>query len=187
MGALPRGRPAAHIASPPVTRGARRGASAGSPPSRSGPRDHRRRSTPPRWTASPCAPPTPGAPARPPRCCSHPDAFAVVDTGDPLPEGYDAVVMREHVHYVDGQAELRAAVAPYQHVRSIGEDISATELLLPAGHRLRAGRRRRGRRRRRHRDRGAPRARSSRSCPPATRCAPPAQSSPPASCWTPTR
>ena len=67
-----------------------------------------------------------------------PDAFAVVDTGDPLPDGYDAVVMREHVHYVDGRAELRAAVAPYQHVRSIGEDISATELLLPAGHRLRA-------------------------------------------------
>ena len=66
------------------------------------------------------------------------DAFAVVDTGDPLPDGYDAVVMREHVHYVSGQAELRAAVAPYQHVRSIGEDISATELLLPAGHRLRA-------------------------------------------------
>jgi putative molybdopterin biosynthesis protein len=67
-----------------------------------------------------------------------PDAFAVVDTGDPLPEGHDAVVMREHVHYIEGQAELRAAVAPYQHVRSIGEDISATELLLPTGHRLRA-------------------------------------------------
>jgi putative molybdopterin biosynthesis protein len=28
-------------------------------------------------------------------------------------------------------------VPPYQHVRSIGEDISATELLLPEGHRLR--------------------------------------------------
>jgi putative molybdopterin biosynthesis protein len=67
-----------------------------------------------------------------------PDAFRVVDTGDPLPDGYDAVVMREHVHYANGQAELRAGVAPYQHVRSIGEDISATELLLPAGHRLRA-------------------------------------------------
>jgi len=66
------------------------------------------------------------------------ERFAIVDTGDPIPDGYDAVVMREHVHYVDGQAELRAAVAPYQHVRSIGEDISATELLLPAGHRLRA-------------------------------------------------
>jgi putative molybdopterin biosynthesis protein len=65
------------------------------------------------------------------------DRFVVVDTGDPLPDDFDAVVMREHVHYVDGRAELRAAVAPYQHVRSIGEDISATELLLPAGHRLR--------------------------------------------------
>jgi putative molybdopterin biosynthesis protein len=66
-----------------------------------------------------------------------PGSFTVLDTGDPIPEGFDAVVMREHVHYVDGRAELRAAVAPYQHVRSIGEDISATELLLPAGHRLR--------------------------------------------------
>src|ERR687884_231591 len=67
------------------------------------------------------------------------DAYVVVDTGDPLPEGFDAVVMREDVHYDDaGRAELRSAVAPYQHVRSIGEDISATELLLPAGHRLRA-------------------------------------------------
>ncbi|GLW08740.1 molybdopterin biosynthesis protein [Microtetraspora sp. NBRC 13810] len=64
--------------------------------------------------------------------------FEVVDTGDPLPDGYDAVVMREHVHRVaDGRAELRAAVPPYQHVRSIGEDISAGELLLPEGHRLR--------------------------------------------------
>jgi putative molybdopterin biosynthesis protein len=55
-----------------------------------------------------------------------------------LPADYDAVVMREHVHHTpDGRAELRAAVPPYQHVRSIGEDISATELLLPEGHRLR--------------------------------------------------
>ena len=64
--------------------------------------------------------------------------FEVVDTGDPLPAGYDAVVMREHVHRTSaGAAELRAAVPPYQHVRSIGEDISAAELLLPEGHRLR--------------------------------------------------
>jgi putative molybdopterin biosynthesis protein len=63
--------------------------------------------------------------------------FAVVDTGDPLPAGYDAVVMREHVHRVGEAAEVRAAVPPYQHVRSIGEDISAAELLLPEGHRLR--------------------------------------------------
>jgi len=67
-----------------------------------------------------------------------PDGYDVVDTGDPMPEGRDAVVMREHVHYQGGTAEIRAAVPPYQHVRSIGEDVSAGELLLPEGHRLRA-------------------------------------------------
>src|SRR5712691_2956440 len=68
-----------------------------------------------------------------------PGDYDLVDTGDPMPDGRDAVVMREHVHYDDaGRAELRAAVPPYQHVRSIGEDVSAGELLLPAGHRLRA-------------------------------------------------
>jgi putative molybdopterin biosynthesis protein len=67
-----------------------------------------------------------------------PADYDVVDTGDPMPDGRDAVVMREHVHY-DGEkrAELRAAVPPYQHVRSIGEDVSVGELLLPEGHRLR--------------------------------------------------
>ncbi len=64
-------------------------------------------------------------------------AFEIVDTGDPIPGDFDAVVMREDVH-TDGDAvELLAAAAPYQHVRSIGEDVSAAELLLPAGHRLR--------------------------------------------------
>jgi putative molybdopterin biosynthesis protein len=67
----------------------------------------------------------------------EPGRYVVVDTGDPLPEGCDAVVMREHVHYDGEAAEVRTAVPPYQHVRSIGEDVSATELLLPEGHRLR--------------------------------------------------
>jgi putative molybdopterin biosynthesis protein len=70
-----------------------------------------------------------------------PDAYEVVDTGDPIPEGLDAVVMREHVHHVTtaaGEAaEIMSAVPPYDHVRSIGEDVSAGELLLPEGHRLR--------------------------------------------------
>ena len=77
---------------------------------------------------------TRSARARARRCFLDAGAFVVVDTGDPLPDGFDAVVMREHVHYDDaGRAELRGAVAPYQHVRSIGEDVSATELLLPDG------------------------------------------------------
>lgn len=66
------------------------------------------------------------------------DAYDVVDTGDPMPTGRDAVVMREHVHHAgDGSAELLAAVPPYANVRSIGEDVAASELLLPVGHRLR--------------------------------------------------
>src|SRR5215218_6866970 len=64
-------------------------------------------------------------------------SFEIVDTGDPIPRDFDAVVMREDVHEVEGGVELQAAAAPYQHVRSIGEDVSAAELLLPAGHRLR--------------------------------------------------
>lgn len=65
------------------------------------------------------------------------DRYVVVDTGDPMPDGCDAVVMREHVHPVEDGVEIMAAVPPYQHVRSIGEDVSAGELLLPEGHRLR--------------------------------------------------
>src|SRR5271169_4088803 len=52
-----------------------------------------------------------------------PDAYDLADTGDPMPAGRDAVVMREHVHYAGAAAELRAAVPPYQHVRSVGEDV----------------------------------------------------------------
>jgi putative molybdopterin biosynthesis protein len=70
--------------------------------------------------------------------CLPAAAYDVVDTGDPMPDSRDAVVMREHLHYQRDAAEIRSAVPPYQHVRSIGEDVSAGELLLPEGHRLRA-------------------------------------------------
>ena len=61
-----------------------------------------------------------------------------VDTGDPLPDGFDAVVMLEHVHEAgESSLEIQASVAPYQHVRTMGEDIVATELVLPESHRLR--------------------------------------------------
>lgn len=61
-----------------------------------------------------------------------------VDTGDPMPPGTDAVIMIEHVHSVDAQTiEIRSAAFPWQHVRKVGEDIVAGELLLPQQHRLR--------------------------------------------------
>jgi putative molybdopterin biosynthesis protein len=65
------------------------------------------------------------------------DEAVPVDTGDPMPEGFDAVVMLEHLQRYGDTVEILAAVPPNQHVRSIGEDVTATELLLPEGHRLR--------------------------------------------------
>ena len=61
-----------------------------------------------------------------------PTQFTVVDTGDPLPEGKDAVVMIEDVLWEGEKAVLHEAAAPWQHIRQIGEDVCAGEMLLPA-------------------------------------------------------
>ncbi|MCJ7700029.1 MAG: molybdopterin biosynthesis protein [Anaerolineales bacterium] len=72
-----------------------------------------------------------------------------VDTGDPLPDWANAVIMIEHVEPLDRHGELttearhphslriREAVPPWMHVRPMGEDMVATQLVLPAGHVLR--------------------------------------------------
>lgn len=60
-----------------------------------------------------------------------------VNTGDPLPPDTNAVIMIEHVQPVGDQIEIRAAVASWQHVRPLGEDLVATELVLPVNHRIR--------------------------------------------------
>ena len=58
-----------------------------------------------------------------------------VDTGDPLPPDTNAVIMAEQVQELGGgRLEIMAAVAPWQHVRSMGEDLVATELVLPENH-----------------------------------------------------
>lgn len=65
-----------------------------------------------------------------------------VDTGDPLPDGYNAVIMIEDVNIVkesgDEYIEIIQPVTPWQHVRVIGEDIVATELIMPENHLIRA-------------------------------------------------
>jgi len=72
-----------------------------------------------------------------------------VDTGDPLPEWADGVIPIEQVEPLDENdlpapdprrpkaIRLRAAITPWSHVRPVGEDIVATQLVLPEGHRLR--------------------------------------------------
>ncbi|MDD2443034.1 MAG: molybdopterin biosynthesis protein [Desulfotomaculaceae bacterium] len=65
------------------------------------------------------------------------DAIAV-DTGDPLPEGYDAVIMIEDVHFTQpGVMEIIQAAHPWQHLRVVGEDVVATEMIVPASHTVR--------------------------------------------------
>lgn len=63
----------------------------------------------------------------------------MINTGYPLPAEKNAVIMIENVLLsADGkQGVVRAPVYPWQHVRKVGEDIVATELLFPTGHRLR--------------------------------------------------
>ncbi len=65
-------------------------------------------------------------------------SFKYVDTGNALPAWANAVIMIEKVHQVNGSAvEIFESVAPWNHVRLVGEDVVATELLLPRAHRLR--------------------------------------------------
>lgn len=58
-------------------------------------------------------------------------------TGAPLPPGADSVVMLEQARLRDGMVELRSPVAPGNHIRKAGEDITAGETVLKAGARIR--------------------------------------------------
>jgi len=90
-----------------------------------------------------------------------------VNTGAPLPDGFNAVIMVEDVNLIDNQPsgiksgksevkgqksgsvskrpatpdseqiEIIRPAGPWQHVRVIGEDIVSTELVLPENHRVR--------------------------------------------------
>ena len=68
---------------------------------------------------------------------SHGDRFVFVNTGNPLPEGKNAVIMIENVVQKDEvTVQIDAPAFPWQHVRRIGEDIVATELLIPQNREL---------------------------------------------------
>ena len=61
-----------------------------------------------------------------------------VNTGQPLPKPFNAVIMIEDVHVIDdGHIEIRSSAYPWQHVRKVGEDIVATQLLFPQNHSIR--------------------------------------------------
>ncbi len=58
------------------------------------------------------------------------EKYVTVDTGDPLPDSADAVIMVEDVVNCDGGGViLRAAVPPWQHVRQVGEDMCMGDMI----------------------------------------------------------
>ncbi len=100
-----------------------------------------------------------GASEKTPKRLKIGEQAVYVDTGDPMPEGFNAVIMIEDVNIVKGKdlpplnpplakggkerggdpdfIEIISSATPWQHVRVIGEDIVATELILPENHRIR--------------------------------------------------
>ncbi len=75
-----------------------------------------------------------GAAETRPKRLAVPSQAVAVDTGDPMPDGFDAVIMIEDVESLDGGIEILKPATPWQHVRLVGEDIVATELIIPENH-----------------------------------------------------
>lgn len=66
------------------------------------------------------------------------DQFCIVDTGDPIPPEFNAVIMIEDIVEIDDETiEITESAVPWQHIRMAGEDIVATELILTRGHKIR--------------------------------------------------
>lgn len=91
---------------------------------------------------------TAGALPSAPLTLAVPASASYLDTGDPLPGWANAVIAIENVEPLDAQGgpaadprhpqviRIRAGVVPWSNVRPIGEDIVATQLVLPAGQTL---------------------------------------------------
>ncbi len=60
------------------------------------------------------------------------NSFKWVNTGDPLPDDCDCVVMVEDVIETEQGVQLFGAAVPWQNVRQIGEDISAGDMVVPS-------------------------------------------------------
>lgn len=65
------------------------------------------------------------------------EQYRIVDTGDPVHPPYDAVIMAEDIVETDDGVRIIASAAPWQHIRPVGEDIVAGEMILPSNHKIR--------------------------------------------------
>ncbi|VBB46989.1 Molybdenum cofactor synthesis domain protein [uncultured Desulfatiglans sp.] len=61
-----------------------------------------------------------------------------INTGQPMPAGFNAVIMIEKIHPLGAdRIEIRASAYPWQNVRKVGEDVVASQLLFTQDHRIR--------------------------------------------------
>lgn len=57
--------------------------------------------------------------------------YLEVDTGDYVPKEYDAVIMVEDVNFLPDAIQIIKAAVPWQHIRSIGEDMVEGDMIVP--------------------------------------------------------
>jgi len=62
--------------------------------------------------------------------------YLMVDTGDYVPPPFDAVIMIEDVNFFGNEAEIVKAAVPWQHIRSVGEDLVAQDMIVPSSYPL---------------------------------------------------
>ncbi|MFB0918708.1 MAG: molybdopterin biosynthesis protein [Clostridiaceae bacterium] len=64
--------------------------------------------------------------------------FIPLDTGDPIPKEFDAVIMIEDIVKTDeNTVRIINSASSWQNIRAIGEDIVESQLILPSGHKIR--------------------------------------------------
>ena len=92
---------------------------------------------------------TDGALLTNPKLLAYGSQTQYVDTGDPLPDWANGVIKIEDTEPLDESGQLsddkrqphsiriREAIPPWRNVRPMGEDMVATQFVLPAGHTIR--------------------------------------------------
>lgn len=64
--------------------------------------------------------------------------YIVVDTGDPIPKEFDAVIMVEDLlEKEENSVKIIKPAIPWQHVRCLGEDVVEKEMIIPSFHTIR--------------------------------------------------
>lgn len=64
--------------------------------------------------------------------------FVYINTGNIIKAPFDSVIMIEDVIEIDEEkVNILKSSYPWQHIRQIGEDIIASEMIIPSGHKIR--------------------------------------------------